>query len=173
MFVLAGAEALLDEPDVRFVYGKEWVGIAAKRVRSQNPAQLLKNVRKAIRQIENSGIRGWIAINLDSRFESISSTGDRPVVLQRFGAVFDTLNSLLDRLVRNENVLGIMLYGYVSEWVFPSDSSVPALNVSMPMRWLGWADEPSEVDLFNAFTQGFRSRVDARLRQLAGRDPLP
>lgn len=173
MFVLAGADAKLGEPDVLFKYGYEWVGIAAKRVRSASESRLRRHIKKAMSQIDKSGHRGWVAINLDARFVGIDPDQCNPGLLARFDEVFDALDSLLGRMAGNRNVLGVILYGYLSEWIAAQEKDgVPQLVTRVPMRWFGWADDPGEEVLFNDFTEGFSKRIDKRLAELAGTGPL-
>ena len=51
MLAIGGVEVYPNEPDVRFDYGRERVGIAAKRIMSPAPKQLRTHIKKAIEQI--------------------------------------------------------------------------------------------------------------------------
>lgn len=64
--VHSGFEVLLDEPDIRFVLDNIPVGIAVKRPTQRN---LQECVHKGVKQIEQSGLSGFLALSLD-RFQA-------------------------------------------------------------------------------------------------------
>lgn len=167
LLCLASAEVESGEPDLRFRYGYEMVGVAAKRVRSRSQDQVQRHIAKAVDQIERSGRRGWIAVNLDSRFMSIRLHGGRSKLLDEFERAFDSINPILARHVHNENVLGVMVYGYTSEWRLTEAGQKPALETSAPFRWVAWVTDPGEQLLYKDFSTAWRHRIDSRLQGMA------
>src|SRR4051812_25020017 len=71
---LGGAEVHGGEPDLRFLYGLEMVGIAAKRISSAAAKQVRVHVTKAVEQIQRAKVRGFVAINIDKQFQEITLT---------------------------------------------------------------------------------------------------
>jgi len=63
LFAHSGFSISLDEPDVRFEHGGNWLGIAAKRISSVE--QIEKRVRQARSQLARNGLHGYVALSLD------------------------------------------------------------------------------------------------------------
>lgn len=169
LLVLGSFEVERGEPDLRFLYGYEKVGIAAKRIRSLSTNALKSRVDKAVDQIEETRYRGWIALNLDTRFASISPLAGRDDLLRKFDNAFDSVNSGLARHVENQNVLGLMAYGFVSEWRAPAEFGEPRqLAVSFPFRWLVWTGvDPAEDLLFKDVVEGWQRRVQEQFANIS------
>jgi hypothetical protein len=170
MLLHGGLDVTPGEPDLRFLYGYERVGVAVKRLTSIDPGQASRHVKKAVRQIESTKLRGWIALNLDSRFIHVRLRSEKPRILDEFTAVFQSVRHALHEHARNEQVLGLMLYGFLSEWVKPPASGEPPqLSVSTPFRWEGWVDDdPAQRMLYNDFVDGWRNRVSNQQQVIAG-----
>lgn len=162
---LGGVEVRGGEPDVRFKLGYERFGIAAKRISSADLGQLRRHATKAAHQIETTGRRGFIAINLDSRFAATRVEQERSVLLGEFDAVFDSVNELLPELTELPHVAGVMVFGYATEWVF-SDQHLPRILIAAPFRWLGWSNDPAERLLFDEFMRRWRSGLEQHVALL-------
>jgi hypothetical protein len=169
LLALAGADVQRGEPDLRFRYGYELVGIAAKRIRSAKAAQVRRNLSKAVDQIERSGLRGWIGLNLDARFMTIQAgRRGQSKLLAAFNNAFNSVNSALEPFVGNPQVLGVMLYGYTGQWIETSKQSrLPQLSSSSPFRWHGWVTDPGEQMLYNDFVQAWHSRLNSRFDSIS------
>jgi hypothetical protein len=167
---LAGATVRRGEPDLRLLYGPEETGIAVKRIRSLNPDQVQKNARDAAKQIAGEGLRGWIALNLDSRFARISGGQPEDTLLRDMEAVFDSVGRALRRPAGKPHVLGFMLFGYVIDWQPPTPGEdAPRLHFSPPMRWYALTEDAGEVLLFDDFTREWSERMSKRLDVLTSR----
>ncbi len=64
LFAVAGIPVRPDPPDLRFLFGEEEWGIAAKRVTSDE--QLAKRTTRAVGQLKEQRIRGIVAVNVDA-----------------------------------------------------------------------------------------------------------
>ncbi|WP_420632717.1 hypothetical protein [Candidatus Palauibacter sp.] len=115
-FRLGGVSVYAGEPDLRIRYGYEKVGVAAKRIRSLRDDQVVRHVKKAAEQISGSGLRGWIAINLDARFRSTSVIQSRESLFPAFDKIFDSVNETFRSQYENSDVLGFRLHGYTYGW---------------------------------------------------------
>jgi hypothetical protein len=137
--VLGGLDVVKGEPDLRFKYGYERVGVAVKRLDSLAPAQVRHNITDAVNQIARWGLRGWIALNLDTRFEGLPLVANRLTLLNRFGRAFDSIIPVAARYGSGPHVLGIITYAHLSGWC-PATTrrKVPELLIRAPFRWLGW-----------------------------------
>jgi hypothetical protein len=151
MFTLAGASVSRGEPDLRFLFGPEKVGVAAKRVSSLQPAQLKRHVNKAVEQIRQSRLRGFVAVNLDSRFGTVKLSNGRDRLIADFEQAFDELNVHLTTMQGEPNVIGVMVHGYVTEWSFENEP--PTLATSAPFRWHFWPDDAGQQLLFDQFSR--------------------
>ena len=173
MFRLPGCSVSgMDEgPDLLLRYGQEDVGVETKRIRSNNVDQVQKQARTAARQIEKKGLRGWIALNLDSRFEVVDYARDECEVLAGFSKAFDSVESALRRPALKSHVLGFILFGYVYSWHPPLNGTTePRLHWGAPFRWQSLTDEPEEATLFQEFHDAWWNRWLNRRSTLCSRD---
>lgn len=162
-FRLASCTVCDGEPDILLLFGQEMVGIAAKRVRSLNPTQLRRHAKKAAEQIGNSKMRGWVAINLDTRVEEIVyDAADGGAVTAEFSRAFDAVSEMLTA-IGSRNVLGHMMFGYLASWQ-PAVGSDPAgLHFGMPFRWMCIPRRDGDEELFNTFSRRWAERFDQRM----------
>jgi len=174
MLVLGSLEVTDGEPDLRLLYGTETIGVAAKRLTSLTPTQADRNFGKAVDQIARSRLRGLVAINLDSRFSGKPSTMPREERLANFEATFNTLAPIIEAYrVPNPHVLGYLAFGHLSEWFLdPSNENKPGLMTHAPFRWFGWPNTAQEKQLYLAFSDAWRSRVETHLERISSRDQL-
>ena len=162
-FRLGGVSVYAGEPDLRIRYGHERVGVAAKRIRSLRDDQVARHVKKAAEQIGGTGLRGWIAINLDARFRSISVSQSREDLLPEFDNIFDSVSQSFRSQYENSDVLGFMLHGYTCGW--KADEAVPQLKIATPVRWVRWTDDPANELFFNDFADAWYGRLEALLNR--------
>lgn len=162
-FRLASCTVYDGEPDILLLFGQETVGIAAKRVRSLNPTQLRRRAKKAADQIDNSKMRGWVALNLDTRVEQIAYDGnDGGAVAASLSRAFDAVSETL-AAIQSPNVLGHMMLGYLASWQ-PAVGSDPAgLHFGMPFRWVCIPRRDGDEALFNTFSRRWAERFDQRM----------
>ncbi len=168
-FRLPGATVFDGEPDLRLLYGTEEVGIAVKRIQSLNVDQVQKNARKAEKQIATQGLRGWIALNLDRRFQSVQPTQDEAERIQSFNAAFDSVRDALRRPAAKDHVLGFILFGYIFAWS-ESSSGLPRLDWAPPVRWQALVDDPGEARLFQQFGDSLHARWECRVETILRKD---
>jgi hypothetical protein len=166
--VLGGLDVVDGEPDLLFLYGHERVGVAAKRLGSLEPAQVRRNLASAASQIARTGRRGWIAINLDTRFAGIPIHQRRRDLLDTFGAAFDAVNPVAAEFTGESGVLGIMAYSYLSGWRTGGRRQAhPDLVAKAPFRWLCWEGADAGAQLFfKDFSEGWRGRVDGAVHAI-------
>lgn len=167
-FRLGGVSVYAGEPDLRILYGYEKVGVAVKRIRSLRDDQVVRHVKKAAEQISGTGLRGWIVINLDARFRSISASQSHEVLLPAFDKVFDSVNQTFRSQYENSNVLGFRLHGYTYGW--QTGQEVPQLKVATPVRWVRWTDDVANELLFTNFADAWYGRLEARLNRFYAPD---
>jgi hypothetical protein len=160
---IAGRFVTDGEPDLRFLYAlDERVGVAVKRVTSLAKKQLAERIGDAVRQIDASGRRGWIAVNLDTRFHGRKLFGNQDEVVRSFDDAFNTLLPLADAHSANRMVMGILAFGYLSEWTDEGDK--PGLMWSTPFRYHGFIDpDPMAQRLADKIGQTMFETFDARL----------
>jgi hypothetical protein len=170
-FRLGSVEIHGGEPDLRMRYGHELIGIAAKRVSSPASKQLKTHLNKAVEQIDRSGFRGFIAVNLDSRFDNVDLHQPVEDQLRQFEGAFDSVNSHLAKHYHKKSVLGLLLFGYVTAWgPSPISGTAPRLNTAAPLRWVRWTDDAGEALHHNDFAEAWQSRMRRRLAVLSSPD---
>lgn len=168
MLILGGAEVTDAEPDLHLLFGRERVGLAAKRVTSLKRRKLEQRVGLAVDQIQNSGKRGFVVLNIDSRFIDIDPEMDRPLLLDEFDRRFDELNDLAEECARVPEVIGLISHGYAARWDFPAtgEDRLPALRKTTPMRWVAFGETEEERNLFDEFSHGWASRIGNRFERI-------
>jgi hypothetical protein len=165
---LGGLEVTKGEPDLRYRYGYERVGVAVKRLDSLALTQVRRNIKDAADQIARTGLRGWIALNLDTKLQGLPLVANRPTLLKRFSLAFDSVIPLAARYGSGPQILGIITYAHLSGWR-PANSrrNVPELLIRAPFRWLGWeSDDPAPKLLFQDVTQAWLSRVEGAIQAI-------
>lgn len=162
-FRLASCAVYDGEPDILLLFGQETVGIAAKRVRSLNPTQLRKRAKEAAEQIDNSEMRGWVALNLDARVVDIAYDGsDGGAIREDLSRAFDAVSATLATL-GSPNVLGHMMFGYLASW-HPAVGSDPAgLHFGVPFRWMCIPRREGDEALFSTFSRCWAERFGQRM----------
>jgi hypothetical protein len=165
--VLGGLDVREGEPDLQFLYGYEWVGIAAKRVRSSASSQLRKHIKKAIEQIRRSNMRGFVAVNLDQRFNDIDAASVEADLSQVLADRFDSVIRAGPPLGSSPMALGYLAFGYFTYWHQPDPSTSPKLQFFTPRRWHAWARDPGEELLFRDLHAGWSQRLDTRMDLLS------
>jgi hypothetical protein len=167
LFGMVGIKAWRDDPDLRFgLTGQEW-GLAAKRIRSGN--QLAPSTKKAREQIEQAGLRGYIAVNVDAFLGAVQPTGDPAIVGQAVDAGVDRLDRLLPEMASQRSLLGIMMIGAIAGWTFEGD--LP--RISHPLIFKGRSfgknheDLAAADELFNRLESGLNEGVSQIHREIA------
>ena len=127
------------------------------------------NLQKAVQQIKSSGLRSWIAVNLDSRFTTIQpGRKGQASILRAFNDAFNSVNSALGPFVAHPLVLGVMLYGYTGQWTKgPKKTRLPQFASSSPFRWHGWVTDPGEELLYKDFVEAWHRRLMSRFDRMA------
>lgn len=161
---LGGAEVQRGEPDLRFLLGTQLVGVAAKRIRSPRPDQVVRHVKKAVEQIESSEMRGFIAINADRRFEGQSAIGPDAQLLVEYERIFDEVGAALEKAYASPQVIGCMMFGYTSTWTWPDDE-LPRLASAVPSRWFAWPDAPEDEQLIDEYRRTWLHRLESRAQR--------
>lgn len=171
-FVLGDVDVIDGEPDLRIMYGGERVGVAVKRVRSRNASQIKKHVKKAEEQILKSGLRGWIAFNLDTRFEDVRPNDPEKEFALRTSEIFETAQDKMETDTDGGDVIGLMLHGYATAWSRPAGDDFPRLkSLVVERRTLYAQDETTEeFRLAESFFDACTRKRDQRLREIWSED---
>ncbi len=162
-FRIASCTVCDGEPDISLLFGREVVGVAAKRVRSLNASQLRRHAKKAAEQINRSGMRGWVALNLDTRIEPIEYDGrDSQSVRETLSGAFNAVTQTLHTLEQPHDILGHMMFGYLASW-HPAGSDRPGLHFGVPFRWMCIPRTDADEALFTTFSRSWAERFDRRM----------
>ncbi|GAC1414642.1 MAG: hypothetical protein NVSMB53_12730 [Gemmatimonadaceae bacterium] len=165
MFIMGGATVELGEPDLRLLFGSDFVGVAVKRLSS--PKQLEKRVAEAADQIETRREKGFIAVNLD-RFvmdmggpkpdEDVSDRG------KEFEERITHLTALTPRLADRPLVLGSMNLGHSAHWSFEGET--PRYSEANFRQVLRFASSAAEREQAEEYFDTLSARIDNALRLL-------
>lgn len=106
------------EPDVRCDVAGVQIGIAAKRIKSES--QIEKRIRSAVKQIDESGIPGIIAVETNILLNRDNTRIDRPISDRVFGPIYtEAIESFLHQYdakirhwTRHHEVLGLIFHDH-------------------------------------------------------------
>ena len=143
-----GVNAWFDErPDIRFVYGREVLGMAVKRIWSLEQAH--GALSEAARQIDNSGLRGVIAANVQEYINGIPDSEDLHVRGGAFNDHIERLHGQFPYLTGKPHVAGLLSCGIGVEWGDDAEG-VRRLKMAMVSQMLAIGGDADE-----AFTNWF------------------
>ncbi len=163
VLVLGGADVRPEEPDYLMLYHGDNVGVAAKRLTSLKPEAIRGRIREAARQIRNANTRGFVALNLDSWITDLGRDDPEEVgknFNQQIWAAHQQLDSMSDR----EALLGAMIYGYWTRWLF--EDATPQLDFRTATQSIAFTKDQEEVERARAFFEPLGERFEHGLRKL-------
>jgi hypothetical protein len=132
---LGGLAVYRGEPDLRFRFGSEILGVAVKRITSQEIKQLKMALKDAVDQIERSKLRGIIVLNLESRLDGLAENASDDELFALVDTIYDSSPELARYYEARRVVVGL---ASVSALVRPRPASapngLPELEVILPWR---------------------------------------
>jgi hypothetical protein len=156
------------EPDLRCDILGERVGIAAKRVRSDREDTFEVRLDSAVEQIGNSGLPGYVAMNVDRRFEHIDPRAAHADLLAEIESVFNSIR--YRKAAMDANVHGAMLFGWGAVLTPRPNDALPLLTVVSPARWERWSLDPETAERFDQFSRAWYDRMDRNTRFIMSPD---
>jgi len=114
LLVMGDVRVWIAEPDLKFLYNGQEVGIAAKRVK--RPRKLRPRFNDAVKQIEQSGVRGFVGVNADLLVRHLGSEGHAAELLARFEERVEVLKRIDDDFVSHPLVMGRLVFGTDAVW---------------------------------------------------------
>lgn len=166
---LTGLSVAQGEPDMLYHDGRDWVGVAAKRIKSMRDDQVARNVKKARAQIADSKKPGWIALNFDTRFVDVDPLVEQDALLKQFERVFDQANRALIEIQNTKMILGFMIFGHCTSWRREEDGT-RSFHTAYPLHWVRWADSDLEQERFEHFCDLWMDRLTNRMERLESSD---
>jgi hypothetical protein len=164
--VLTGLSVVDGEPDLRFAYGSEDVGIAAKRLVSDDRRRMRRRAREAAAQIRGSGLRGWIALNIDLQFANLDLAAEAAGRLRQVEEILDEMTRFLRQYRDDGYVMGVALYGDVASNTIGSEGEPVAGDTLTLSRWLVASADPVERSNHQLFLDGRWGRWEKAMDQL-------
>jgi len=160
--MMGGVLVKFDEPDLHFNYGKEFIGVAIKRLKSLK--QLEKRVKAGVMQIEKSGRRGFIAVNLDTFLKKVRLVGEDADRFVQFDKSNLPLLKMEPLLGENPMVAGILAFESTASWIFGEGK--PKMDFSNFHRFVSYFDDPKEKEFGQVFLNNLISNISMRLSTL-------
>lgn len=133
---LSGAEVIKGEPDLRLLYWGSYVGIAAKRMRSDSPTALAKRVLEGARQIRTHGLEGFVAVNTDVLFVNTHLSEESSQRHQQLSSRNAVINDVVHRrlmVMEQSHVKGVLAFASAYTWDFTRTPA--ALSSSYPFYY--------------------------------------
>lgn len=157
--VMGGVSTRLAEPDLRFDYNGLEVGLAAKRVRSSK--QLVKRAKDAVRQIRNSGIPGFVALNVDVLLKAV---GGNPTSTEQLDDRLVAIKQINGILSQHEGVVGSLVFARDARWEFGDEK--PSFSCSTTHHYKFYCGTDAEKIRAEEFWRNAEQRIDERLQTL-------
>jgi hypothetical protein len=153
-----GVRPWFDEsPDIRFNYDGQEIGVAVKRLWSQEGAH--KNLSGAAAQVAASGIPGIVATNSQQYLSGVPADDDAHVRGADFNERVARLHGQFPYLAGKPHVLGLMVCGTGAEW---GETSGARLQLRMASYNQLFVLSTTTTDDITA--QSFHDSIGARLR---------
>jgi hypothetical protein len=157
-----GVEVRLAEPDLVILFNNEWVGVAAKRVRSRR--KVVRRTERAIKQVEARTRIGMVALNVDHLLGDLALDGD---VVDR-GALFEAQVPELADAIRvaqsHPSIKALLALGFHFAW--EREGETPRLEMSSFYNWQFFPNNDAEFEYVQRFQAEFARVQDARLHRL-------
>jgi hypothetical protein len=144
-----------EPPDLISSYHDTTIGIAAKRIWSQEQAH--KRLTKAADQIEAAGIPGIIAVNAQEYLTVDAAVAELATKGNAFNKDVVRLHGQFPEIAKKHHVLGLLLTGSTYRWDVPQDRAVE-FNVSVYHQLLLLTDDSEQERLAISFS---RERMEA------------
>lgn len=162
LLVMGDVSVWIAEPDLRFLYNAEEVGLAAKRVK--RPGQLRPRFNGAVKQIERSGIRGFVAVNADLLLRDLGSEGNADEGLVQFEEWPEAFRRIDEAFASHPLVLGCLAFGTDAIWDL--EEGQPSVQVRSFRDYKVYAKTSEEAEVAERFFPHMRARIRQRLAQL-------
>ncbi len=162
ILAMGGVSVAIAEPDLVFFYHSEEMGIAAKRVKSFK--KLRTRFKDAVKQIQRSRSRGFVAINSDLLVRDLGLQGD---ATQRGTLFRERLNALerIDRVFDSEPmVAGRLVFGTDAIWHFGAET--PVLEFSFFRSFWVYTQTDAEIAAADQFFNALNAQIEQRLSTL-------
>jgi hypothetical protein len=167
-FRLGGIEVLDGEPDFRFRFGSEILGVAAKRVTSPKVTQVKAALKDAVEQIQRAGLRGVIALNLERRLDGLPASAEDEEVLQYVDAVYDAEPGLSKYYEWKPRVFGIISVSSISRPLpEPAPNGLPQFHNARPFRFRRYYENLFARNSGEAFYNQWQANLAKHLRYCA------
>lgn len=163
MLAIADIPARPAEPDLRFLFGGQELGIAAKRVTSEG--QLAKRTRHAVEQLQQQGVRGIIAVNVEAFMADLPFDVGGDARWAEFDARVKRLHALYPGLSQQDSLIGILAVGQLMGWVF-GEGTVPHLHYPFLFQSQGFNGNQTADALLRDMAEQMGSRMSDVQREL-------
>jgi len=167
LLTLGAAEVQIAEPDLRFLYWGEFLGLAAKRMTSTKATTLENRLVEAVGQIAAHTGRGFVAVNVDAFY--VGAT--RAEGLEERARQFNERVAIVSDVVRRrfgplKAARGVLIFGHLTSWSFEGEA--PSFDTSYPTTFLLIEDEvePGSRARGEEFFEGLMPRIDRELTRL-------
>jgi len=162
LLVMGDIPVWIAEPDLRFLYNGEEVGLAAKRVK--RPGQLRPRFNEAVKQIESSSVRGFVGVNADLLVRYLGSEGHAAEIGARFEERLKALKRIDEDFVSHPLVIGRLVFGTDTIWDLGKDR--PTLEGSRFHDYRVYAKSEEEATAAERFFPPMMARIRQRLAKL-------
>ena len=157
------------EPDFRVDFGNETLGVAAKRLRTQNRNRLRHTMRKGLRQIvgvERNGLipvvtrRGILASNLDFYFTDLAHIPSDAELIDLFDARADQAYQYVNALSADPALVAVLIFPEAAAWHRNMPGGRIRLSRRPMFRFIALSDPGAATAVVQEFASGLHGRFE-------------
>jgi len=162
LLVMGDVPVRIAEPDLKFLYNGQEVGVAAKRVKRLR--KLRRRFNDAVDQIERSGHRGFVAVNADLLIRDLDSKLNADELVARSEDRPEAFKGIDEDFVSYPLVMGRLVFATDAIWDLGTER--PTLEVHSFRGYRVYARSEEEARAGHQFFSPMMARIRQRLAQL-------
>ena len=163
-FVLGGADVHVGEPDLRFLYHGEYLGIAAKRITKRRRQTVAGGIRDARHQLRDNGVRGFIALNLDSWANDLFVTVESEEYGRHFNRALEEAHHEFAKTPEEDFVMGALIYNHSIGWERAASGEL-TLRWAEGSQYVRFSEDPKEEEKAVEFFEPLTARGYTGLKE--------
>lgn len=161
LLVMGEVPVRIAEPDLKFLYNGQEVGLAAKRVK--RPRKLRRRFNDGVEQIEKTG-PGFVTINADLLVRNLGAEENAAELGARFEGRLKALERIDKEFNSHRLVMGRLVFGTDAIWQLGKER--PRLEVRAFHDYRAYSKSREEAETADRFFPTLMARIHQRMEQL-------
>lgn len=156
-----GIRVRLAEPDLLMEFNGEWIGVAAKRVKSRK--KLVQRTKDAVKQVEGTTETGMVALNVDRLLGNVKLSRDSQARGAQFEAEVPELAAALTFVESRPRIKALLVLGFSYKWI--EEGGTPRLDMTAFYKWQFFPNDDAEHAYVESFQADFVRLLGQRLQR--------